>query len=176
MDIDDFDLFSNKKWRILRWRYKIEKFEFFAKIIKQDGECAICKAPFVHKKKYRGFNQLCVDHDHITGEIRGLLCKGCNLALGLFLDELAWLKNATKYIEEHTVILPERKQFESQTNQVLNYMQKRGPITQATASSVFGCSRLASVIHRLKKKGHHIDSHIVQGIRGRYAKYSLKKK
>jgi len=39
----------------------------------QDGKCLICK-----EKR----NKLCIDHDHITGEVRGLLCIKCNAMLG----------------------------------------------------------------------------------------------
>lgn len=174
MDLNDFEFLNETyKWHQLKYRYNIEKIEFFSLIVKQNGECAICKVNLVNKKKYRGYNMLCVDHDHITGKTRGLLCKGCNLGIGHFLDFAPWAKNATNYLEKHTVQLPTKKRFESQTNQVLHYMQKRGPITQATASSVLGCSRLAAVIHRLRKNGYTIDSNIVQGIRGRYAKYSI---
>jgi hypothetical protein len=44
----------------------------------QDGACALCDAPPTAK------SSLHVDHDHGTGEIRGLLCMRCNNALGLF--------------------------------------------------------------------------------------------
>lgn len=40
----------------------------------------------------------CVDHDHTTGKIRGVLCHGCNQALGR-LDVKGWLEAALKYIE-----------------------------------------------------------------------------
>src|SRR3990167_7315768 len=45
----------------------------------QEGKCKICLKPDV---------LLCVDYDHETEEIRGLLCKSCNLALGSFKDDI----------------------------------------------------------------------------------------
>lgn len=43
----------------------------------QDGKCAICQEDLI---------RMCVDHDHTTQTVRGLLCYGCNLALG-FLEK-----------------------------------------------------------------------------------------
>ncbi len=40
-----------------------------------------------------------IDHNHATGEFRGVLCKQCNGALGMFGDSPATLKNAVEYLE-----------------------------------------------------------------------------
>jgi hypothetical protein len=55
----------------------------------QGGKCAICKAVAI----------LCVDHDHTTKELRGLLCRNCNLALGNCRDNPKILRSAADYIE-----------------------------------------------------------------------------
>lgn len=59
----------------------------------QSGACAICGT-------LAGTRSLCVDHDHETGIVRGLLCIGCNTALGSFKDSIANLRNAVKYLTE----------------------------------------------------------------------------
>ena len=41
----------------------------------------------------------CIDHDHDTGEYRGVLCQACNSALGRFKDNITILERAIKYLE-----------------------------------------------------------------------------
>jgi len=59
----------------------------------QNGICKICG-----KVNPNGL-RLCVDHNHITGEIRGLLCINCNKGLGHFMDNIALLEEAKRYVE-----------------------------------------------------------------------------
>lgn len=56
--------------------------------LKQDGCCAICQ-----ERK-----PLCVDHNHDTGLVRGLLCSNCNMALGHFKDSILYLQKAIEYL------------------------------------------------------------------------------
>jgi hypothetical protein len=65
----------------------------------QNGLCAICG-----KENVKG-KSLGVDHDHITGEIRGLLCQKCNLALGNFEDNIEFVKRAISYLEGENIIV-----------------------------------------------------------------------
>lgn len=58
----------------------------------QDDRCAICAADFSEVK-------MCIDHDHRTGKVRGLLCDGCNKGLGAFDDDIAALERAAAYLE-----------------------------------------------------------------------------
>jgi hypothetical protein len=60
----------------------------------QQGCCAICSEP---EEK---FSWLCIDHDHNTGRIRGLLCPNCNRGIGLLQDSSVLLEKAAKYIED----------------------------------------------------------------------------
>ncbi len=59
----------------------------------QDGGCAICG------EKPTG-NRLAVDHDHATGEVRGLLCQHCNTGLGSFRDDAGLITKAIRYLGE----------------------------------------------------------------------------
>jgi hypothetical protein len=58
----------------------------------QDAVCAICRTPAAEGRV------LVVDHNHASGEIRGLLCSDCNTALGQFLDSPALLRAAVVYL------------------------------------------------------------------------------
>jgi len=68
---------------------------------KQNGICAICMQNETKFDSRIGKTvMLAVDHNHETGEVRGLLCSNCNLGLGKFKDNIAALKNAIKYLEK----------------------------------------------------------------------------
>ena len=76
--------------KILEYRcnwYGITKEQYEKMLEQQGGECAICKI----------IEKFVIDHDHETGEVRGLLCKGCNNTLG-FVE--AGLKRNGKLLEE----------------------------------------------------------------------------
>jgi hypothetical protein len=58
-------------------------------------ECGICGLAEVG-----GGPLLCVDHNHETGQIRGLLCSNCNVGLGMFADSPARLDQAAAYLRK----------------------------------------------------------------------------
>jgi len=60
----------------------------------QNGVCAICKTV----KQSTIKTKLHVDHDHLSGEIRGLLCHNCNVTLGLMKDNPDLLRAAADYL------------------------------------------------------------------------------
>jgi len=87
----------------LRRTFGITQADYGALLVEQGGGCEICgKAP--------GEISLHVDHDHETGEIRGLLCVGCNNALGQFHDDPALLGRAIAYVGED--LLPRAEELE----------------------------------------------------------------
>lgn len=66
---------------------------------KQSGKCAVCDSPvedyFTKKKSTH------LDHDHVTGKVRGILCNKCNFGLGIFQDKPELLRKAAEYIEKN---------------------------------------------------------------------------
>lgn len=77
----------------LRNKYGITPADWDALHDAQLGRCAICLATLAEVAK------VCVDHDHETGEVRGLLCNGCNRGLGYFKDDPDRLKRAAEYLD-----------------------------------------------------------------------------
>jgi hypothetical protein len=73
-------------------KYGITLCQYWDIVKAQDGRCAICGA--VTQKR------LFIDHDHITGKVRGLLCSSCNNGLGQFKDSTTALKQAIVYLEK----------------------------------------------------------------------------
>ena len=91
---------GNKElWRAARLRFKYGiSLEEYERILKsQRGRCAICRTDKPGKRWHTTF---CVDHDHETGEIRGLLCVGCNFALGQVRDDPKILRAMIAYLEQ----------------------------------------------------------------------------
>lgn len=78
----------NRVNRLRRYGLTPEMFE--AMLREQGGLCPIClKEP----------KMLCIDHDHKTDKVRGLLCRRCNYGIAWFSDDIQQLKRAAHYLE-----------------------------------------------------------------------------
>lgn len=62
-------------------------------LVEQNERCAICNTKFDDQITP------CIDHNHSTGNIRGILCTRCNLGLGNFRDNIEYLESAKQYIQ-----------------------------------------------------------------------------
>jgi len=80
--------------------YKCSPADYQSMLIAQGGTCAICKSPEATKQKGR-LRRLSVDHDHLTGRIRALLCGACNTGLGSLQHDPALLAAAVAYLDAH---------------------------------------------------------------------------
>jgi hypothetical protein len=83
-----------KKNQDLKKSYKITLDDYNKMLVEQNYSCKICLS---HQDKFK--RRLCVDHDHTTGKVRGLLCDTCNRSLGLLKDNIEVMKRAVTYLE-----------------------------------------------------------------------------
>lgn len=87
----------SREGHLLR-KFGITPDDYDAMLAAQNGGCALCGvAPADQSAKYRDY--LHVDHDHVTGRVRGLLCGEHNMLLGRFNDNPAVLRRAADYLE-----------------------------------------------------------------------------
>ena len=85
----------------LRRMYGITLAEYNKLVTTQCGSCAICGVVPCEDPE-AGRNQKClhVDHDHETGEIRGLLCSDCNRGIGFLKEDSEMLMCAALYMTD----------------------------------------------------------------------------
>jgi hypothetical protein len=84
----------------LLYSYGIALIEYDNLHKSQDGLCAICGKQETKKNITTGETvPLSVDHDHVSGKIRGLLCNHCNHAIGNLKDNPELLRKAADYLE-----------------------------------------------------------------------------
>jgi hypothetical protein len=86
-------------WDCRRWHQKTlqrikRQYPYAQELARQNGVCLICR------ERPEMFETFHYDHDHVTGEFRGLLCHQCNLGLGGFHDSISMLQNAIWYLED----------------------------------------------------------------------------
>ena len=73
-------------------RYGFSDADFQALLAKQDGRCAVCQTT---ETKGIGW---CLDHDHLTQRVRGVLCDACNKGLGFLQDDPTVIAAALRYL------------------------------------------------------------------------------
>jgi hypothetical protein len=65
-------------------KYGVTDNVYNAMLAAQNGLCAMCGKPEVHLGRSGKVRPLVIDHDHVTGKVRDLLCDTCNRALGFY--------------------------------------------------------------------------------------------
>lgn len=89
---------ANRRTTLRRY-YNMTPADYDALLLSQGGVCAICEAP---EPQNHRLSHLCVDHDHGTGAVRGLLCNTCNRAVGFIRDNPDRAKRMMDYLQHHS--------------------------------------------------------------------------
>jgi hypothetical protein len=93
---------ANRDWKLEyygKWhrtsKYGLKEGDFERMLIDQAGLCAICE------KQLTGSLEPMIDHDHVHGHVRALLCSKCNLGLH-YIEDKSFMKLALRYLEDHS--------------------------------------------------------------------------
>jgi hypothetical protein len=107
---DDFEVsglskgqkYCGKVCQRVHIRYGIDEYKLEDLLIRSNYKCSICGEDEVNIDKRTGkIYELSIDHNHNTGEVRGVLCTNCNAGLGHFKDNIDSLKKAISYIKNN---------------------------------------------------------------------------
>ena len=90
---------NRKKYQVTK--YNITEKQYNQMLSEQEHKCACCGKPIQERVKGQGKKTICVDHDHKTGQVRGLLCGLCNSGIGALGDNIQGVRNALNYLEKH---------------------------------------------------------------------------
>lgn len=83
-----------QRWYYLKKAFGLTREDFERLLTAQNNCCAICARLFSEER------EPCVDHDHKTSAVRGLLCRNCNFALGLLGDCAEAFESAANYLRK----------------------------------------------------------------------------
>jgi hypothetical protein len=83
-----------RRWRAIYSLYKLTPGQWQDLYDKQQGCCAICGI----SQDDLGYT-LEIDYDHVLGKVRGLLCKKCNLGIGMFGEDITRIEKAIRYLK-----------------------------------------------------------------------------
>lgn len=88
--------FKKHSKRVLK-KYALTLEEYNTMLEAQNHSCAICHCA----QKMAQTTKMYVDHSHITGKVRGLLCHKCNTGIGMLNDDLKTIENAVAYLKKY---------------------------------------------------------------------------
>lgn len=90
-----------RRRKALLYAYGLTVEEYDRMFDAQKGRCAVCGGESANSGRARSNMSFCVDHDHVTGHVRGLLCHTCNRGIGMLNDDPNVLESAARYIRHH---------------------------------------------------------------------------
>ena len=80
-------------------RFGITEAEYVLLLSRSSGLCEICRQPET-RTRFGKIRRLSIDHDHATGDVRGLLCSKCNAGIGQLNDDPTILAAAIRYLSK----------------------------------------------------------------------------
>jgi hypothetical protein len=87
---------QQKKYRNVKGIGLIPREQYEEQFLLQNGKCAICEKDLILNSSDTHY-----DHDHLTGQLRELLCHNCNPGIGQFHESIAKLEKAIAYLRKH---------------------------------------------------------------------------
>lgn len=90
---DNPEKYAQQKRQVVYSRHNLTESDFLQMLREQQHGCAICRTVFIKTPR--------IDHDHITGKVRGLLCDPCNQGIGFLKDDRAILQAAINDLEQN---------------------------------------------------------------------------
>lgn len=82
------------------WRYGLSKRDLSELLARSGNECESCGEPF--DGDGRSSWAMVIDHDHSTGQVRGVIHKACNSAIGVVHERAEVLRCAADYLDRHS--------------------------------------------------------------------------
>ena len=82
------------RWSRIKREYGITKEDFYNILNENNHKCKICTCEINELNSH-------IDHCHVTGKVRGVLCQKCNQAIGLLREDTAIMERAIKYVKEN---------------------------------------------------------------------------
>ncbi|SRR6266487_4083654 len=97
-----YDQSPHDWWKVhIKRTYRITEQDYNTLLQEQGGVCASCGKPeTVFDLRTNSLRKLSIDHCHTTDAVRGLLCNGCNQALGYLREDPERIKALLKYVED----------------------------------------------------------------------------
>lgn len=167
---EEYGLERQRRARLAR-QFNISQEDYVFILEFQGRKCAICGTDKNEGGGKGTVKAFAVDHDHVTGKVRGLLCHACNMALGLFRDNVNSLQKAIEYLAKNPVEVLEEAGFELGTNleqfkgrhspkertdistdDIVDFYNASSDNSLREAEKEFGISD-AQILQRLKKAG-----------------------
>ena len=92
---------SSYRW-LLKNSYELTEEDYKSMYVGQEGKCLVCEDKIlnVFDPSTLNYRPSVVDHCHINGSVRGLLCRTCNTGIGMLNDNVAIVEQAVRYLKK----------------------------------------------------------------------------